>query len=77
MQTILFMSACYSFLAFLGQIPEDPSKLKMFESRCEQLAIEGCASVHIAFVAYVTYIPPSTMLSIDLNTRALNEDGQE
>ena len=44
-QTILFMSGCYSFLTFVGQIPDDPSKLAVFEGRCEALAIEGCASV--------------------------------
>ena len=46
-QTVLFMSACYSFLAFCGKISGDVTKLKQFESRCESMAIAGCASVYI------------------------------
>ena len=41
-QTILFMSTCYALLGFLERIPTG-SALKGFETRCEQLAVEGFA----------------------------------
>ena len=36
------MSTCYALLGFLEKIPTG-SELKGFESRCEQLAVEGFA----------------------------------
>ena len=37
------MSICYALLCFLDKVPEDAAELKKFETKCEDLAIEGFA----------------------------------